>query len=108
MPVAARIAGGSSKPARASTREIGKGLHSPFKIHTVACQLRIIAARTPVTNPQASAVTFRKAAANAVFPSTCAASRAEKNTIPASHRAQIGTGARFDAEKRWNTKAVTV
>src|SRR5882724_9209303 len=84
MPVAARIAGGSSKPARASTREIGKGLHSPFKIHTAACQLIIIAARTNVTNPQASAVTFRKVAANAVFASTGAASRAEKNTIPAS------------------------
>src|SRR5882672_2492880 len=84
MPVAARIAGGSSKPARASTREIGKGLHSPFKIHTAACQPRIIAARTPVTNPQASAVTFRKVAANAVLASTCAASRAEKNTIPPS------------------------
>src|SRR5882724_2014235 len=95
MPVAARIAGGSSKPARASTREIGKGLHSPFKIHTAACQLRIIAARTHVTNPQASAVTFRKVAANAVFASTGAASRAEKNTILASIGLKLAPGARL-------------
>src|SRR6267154_3091322 len=91
MPVAARIAGGSSKPARASTLEIGKELHSPVNIHARACQLRIIAARTNVTNVQASAATFKNVAAKAVFASTkaffaspCAASRAEKNTIIAS------------------------
>src|SRR6266568_5884351 len=84
MPVAAWIAGGSSKPARASTLEIGNELHSPVEIHAPACQLRIIAARTPVTNPQASAATFRNVAANAVFASKFAACRAEKNTIIAS------------------------
>jgi hypothetical protein len=84
MPEAARIAGGSSKPARASALEIGKELHSPFKIHAPACQLRIIAARTHVRNPQASAATFRNVAAKAVFASKFAASPAEKNTMIAS------------------------
>src|SRR5438874_2599172 len=84
MPIAALIAGGSSQPARASTLEIGKELHSPFKIHAPACQLRIIAATSHVTNPHASAATFRKVAAKAVVASNCAAARAEKNTIIAS------------------------
>src|SRR5262245_21090317 len=96
MPVAARIAGASSKPARASTFEIGKDLHSPVKIHAPACQLRIITARTHDTKPQASAATFRNTAENAVFASKFVAARAEKNAIIASiGHLQMGTGALF-------------
>src|SRR5262245_52277097 len=84
MPAAPRLAGSSSKPARASTLAIGKEFHLPSKIQTAACELRIIAASTNVTNAQASAVTFRNVAAKAVFASIFAASRAEKNTIIAS------------------------
>src|SRR5215470_11699677 len=67
-----------------STLEIGKEPHSPVRVHALACQQRIIAAGTNVTNEQTSAVTFRNVAANAVFASKFAASRAEKNAIIAS------------------------
>jgi len=107
MPVAACIDGASSRPARASTLEIVKELHWPYKIRSATCQLTILAARINVTSVEASAATLKNVAAKAVFASKRAASRVEKNTIICPHRHfSNGHGRSLcDAGKQSNTNA---
>jgi len=107
MPVAARIAGGSSKPARASTREIGKGLHSPSKNPYCCLPAEKNRSQDPMLQTTSKCRHLQKGCGERCLRvNRLPLPERTKEHHPSLHRAQIGTGARFDAEKQWNTNGI--